>query len=152
MPTLTDEQLAALRAWREAGGYCDADRLNDAVLVDATHAIDAILAANPAPELPWEPSEQAIEDYIEAYKAAAAAWKPNESDWAVRCLRNAHEDGWDIRPRRLVQEWTDEQAAAFWRLAIGQWERMHGDADLGERALARLRAAGYTITPPEEAT
>src|SRR3990167_9473367 len=113
MPKISDEHLAALRAWREAGGSMgnpedpkEATRQWPA----AARALDGILADNPAPEPPWEPSEQAITDYMDAEDCARV--------FARTSLVRARSRGWDARPRRLVQEFTDEQAAAFSRAIL----------------------------------
>jgi len=101
MPTLTDEQLAALRAWRE-------DTLpprSDAEIQAALQVIDAILAANPAPEPPWEPSGHEIDEFC-----TARAWARSD---------------------------------LFFRGCAAV------DLSFAHKALT---AAGYTITPPEEAT
>ena len=88
---ITDEELAALRKWRErwlgSDEYLDID------------IIDAILARNPAP---WEPSEDDITAYCEAFGWTPPA--PNDRIYARLGLTAARKRGIEITFRRIEGE------------------------------------------------
>jgi len=134
MPTLTDEQLAALREWYEA----------ETAVRPRVVAIDAILADNPAPEPPWEPFTGVVVD-------AGGGNVLVLVDRDTQTYPN-HGDEVTVRPRRLVQEFTDELAAAFWRALFGSpTEELPHVVRWGHEYLARLKAARITVTFEGEA-
>ena len=81
---ITDEELAALREWWESDGSMPINIIN------------AILARNPAP---WEPSEDDITAYCEAW-----GWSRYFGDLARNALIYARKRGLDAVPRRIEEE------------------------------------------------
>ena len=81
---ITDEELAALRAARMG-----------VVAPYLAQVIDAILARNPAP---WEPSEDDITAYCEAY---GWGWRREHRVYARSRLIDPRKRGWDAVPRRI---------------------------------------------------
>lgn len=106
----------------------------------AYSARDRLRAAIAPPAPPWEPSEQAITDFCNALVCGTG--------FARARLAVARERGWDARPVRLGREWSDDDAAAFWRL-VGEFPDTTSLPDNGHRAIARLEAAGWRLSPPE---
>ena len=87
---ITDEELAALREWRE-----DASKSSWPM----SQALDAILARNPAP---WEPSEDDITAYCLAH-----GWDPEDvgaRNLARIRLIDVRKRGFDAVPRRIEGE------------------------------------------------
>ena len=83
---ITDEELAAFEKWMRGG----------AAVTEAWRAARAILARNPAP---WEPSEDDITAYCEAW-----GWSRYFGDLARNALIYARKRGLDAVPRRIEGE------------------------------------------------